>query len=137
MNVAEELECDANAIAGKTQRFWGTTQIVWDSGAGHNICAMQHVLDYTLSPSDHPGFSGPSGKTIKVDGRTHVKSTGNTLGTTAEASFIVANQVTRPILSGGEVNDQCNITISSTGDTFVVDKSVTREACEALMFHAK
>ncbi len=59
------------------------------------------------------------------------------LGTTAKAAFIVANKVTRPILSGGDINDQGNITISGSKGAFVVSEDVARETCEALMPHAK
>ncbi len=93
--------------------------------------------DHKLEKSDHPGFTGPSGETIRVDGRARVQFTDEALGSTAEASFIVANTVTRPILSGGDVNDQGNITISSAKGAFVVSEDVARETCEALMPHAK
>ncbi len=72
-----------------------------------------------------------------MDGRTQVQFTDEALGTTAEASFIVANKVTRPILSGGDINDQGNIMISSTNGAFVVSKDVARATCESLMPHAK
>ena len=75
--------------------------MIWDSGAGRNICNGKCVPEYKLATSDHLGFSGPSGETIKVDGKTRVGFTDEILGTTAEATFIVANKVTRPILSGG------------------------------------
>ena len=63
--------------------------------------------------------------------------TDENLGTTAEATFIVADKVTRPILSGGEINDRGNITISSANGAFVVSEETAREACKALMPHAK
>ena len=72
-----------------------------------------------------------------MDGRTRVHFTDEALGTTAEASFIVANKVTRPILSGGDINGQGNITISSAKGAFVVSKDVARTTCKALMPHAK
>ncbi len=108
---------------------------IW--GAGRNICARKHVPHHKLEQSDHPGFSGPSGETIKVDGKAHVEFTDEILNSVAEATFIVANQVTRPILSGGGINDKGNITTSSTRGAFVVEELVAREACEALMQHAK
>ncbi len=111
--------------------------MIWDSGAGRHICARKHVPGYKLEKSDHPGFSGPSGETIKVDGKTRVNFTDETLGTAAAAAFIVADRVTRPILSGGDLNDQGNITISSARGAFVVDEELARSACGALMPHAK
>ena len=111
--------------------------MIWDSGAARSICAKKHVPDYTLDAGDHPGFSGPSGETIRVDGKTRVGFTDEALGSTAEATFIVANNVARPILSGGEVNDKDNITISGARGAFVVSEDVARQACEALMPHAK
>ena len=111
--------------------------MIWDSGAGRHICANKHVPGYTLEDSDHPGFTGPSGETIKVDGNTRVQFTDEALGSVAEVTFIVADKVTRPILSGGDLNDQGNITISSAKGAFVVDEEVARQACEALMPHAK
>ena len=83
------------------------------------------------------GFQDHHGETIKVDGRARVQFTDDTLGTTAEATFIVANKVTRPILSGGDLNDQGNITISSARGAFVVSEDFARETCMALMPHAK
>ncbi len=136
-NVAEEIVDDANAVSGELMKFGGSSSMIWDSGAGRNICNQKHVPDYQLEKSDHPGFTGPSGETIKVDGRTRVHFTNEALGSTAEASFIVANKVTRPILSGGDINDQGNITISSAKGAFVVSEDVARESCEALMPHAK
>ena len=135
-NVMEEIECDTNN-AGQCRDFGGENKMIWDSGAGRNICARKHVPDYSLSKSDHPGFTGPSGENIKVDGRARVSFSDETLGTTAEADFIVANRVTRPILSGDDHNNQDNITISSAKCAFVVDESLARATCEALMPHAK
>jgi len=135
-NSIEEIEVDTNTISG-AQRFGGPTKLIWDSGAGRNICNQSHVPDYKLEKSDHPGFSGPSGETIKVDGRARVRFTDDTLGSMAEATFIVANKVTRPILSGGDLNDQCNITISIARGAFVVSEDIARETCMALMPHAK
>ncbi len=51
--------------------------------------------------------------------------------------FIVANKVSRPILSGGDINDQGNITMPSSRGAFVVSEDVAREACTALLPHAK
>ncbi len=111
--------------------------MIWDSGAGRSICNHSHCPDYQLSQSDHPGFTGPSGEHIKVNGRTRVRFSDEILGTTAEAPFIVSNNVMRPILSGGDINDQGNITISSARGAFVVSEDVARETCMALMPHAK
>ena len=97
---------------------------------------MSHVPDHELEKSDHPGFSGPSGETIKVRGKTQVAFTDEVVNTTAEATFIVADKVTRPILSGGDLNDKGCITISSARGAFVVKEELAREACEALMPHA-
>ena len=72
-----------------------------------------------------------------MHGKTKVHFTDETLNTTADATFIVANRVTRPILSGNELNDLGHITISSSRGAFVVDEEVARTACEALMPHAK
>ena len=77
------------------------------------------------------------GETIKVHGKTKVTFTDEILNTTADSTFIVANKVTRPILSGGELNDSGCITISSSRGAFVVEEGVAREACEALMPYAK
>ena len=118
-------------------KFGGSTKPIWDSGAGRNILNPSHAPNYALSASDHPGFSGPSGETIKVSGNTRVQFTDETLNSTAEATFIVADKVTRPILSGGDLNDQSDITISSARGAFVVSEEVAREACVALMPHAK
>ncbi len=136
-NLAEELQQDTNAVDGQSAKFGGDDSLIWDSGAGRSICNKKHVPNYELSHSDHPGFSGPSGERIKVNGRTRVHFTDENLGTTAEARFIVADKVTRPILSGGEINDCGNITISSAKGAFVVSEETAREACEALMPHAK
>ena len=136
-NVAEEIVDNANAMNDELKKFGGGTSMIWDSGAGRNICSKAHVPDYTLSHSDHPGFTGPSGENIKVNGRARVHFTDEVLGCTADAAFIVANKVTRPILSGGDINDQGNITISGSKGAFVVSEDVAREACEALMPHAK
>ena len=135
MNAVEELSCDTNVVGGT--QFGGATTMIWDSGAGRHICARKHVPGYTLEDSDHPGFSGPSGETIKVDGKSRVQFTDETLGTVGEVTFIVADKVTRPILSGGDLNDQGNITISSARGAFVIDEEIAREACVALMPHAK
>ena len=70
-------------------------------------------------------------------GKTRVWFTDETLNSTAAATFIVADKVTRPILIGGDLNDQGNITISSARGAFVVSEEVAREACVALMPHAK
>ena len=94
-------------------RFGGSSSLIWDTGAGRNICAHRHLPNYKLEHTDHPGFNGPSGETIKVKGNTRVAFSDDVLKTNAEATFIVADTVTRPILSGGDVNDQGNITISS------------------------
>ena len=126
-NVAEEIIEDAQT----TSKFGGSTTLIWDSGAGRHICAKKHVPDHKLEDSDHPGFNGPSGETIKVDGKTRVWFTDDIVGGVAEATFIVANHVARPILSGGSLNDQGNITISSARGAFVVEESIAREACEA------
>ena len=136
-NVAEEIVDDANAVSGELNKFGGGTSMIWDSGAGRNICNEGNIPDYKFDKIDHPGFTGPSGETIKVNGRARVHFTDEVLGTTAEASFIVANKVTRPILSGGDINDQGNITISGSKGAFVVSEDVARETCEALMPHAK
>ena len=72
-----------------------------------------------------------------MDGKTRVNFTDEALGSTADATFIVANKVARPILSGGEVNDKGNITISGARGAFVVSEDVARQACEALMPYAK
>ena len=53
----------------------GAAVMIWDSGAGRSIRAHRHVPEHKLDHSDHPGFSGPSGETIKVDGRTKVDFT--------------------------------------------------------------
>ena len=82
-------------------------------------------------------YTTPSGETIKVRGKTRVHFTDEGLNTTLDAAFIVADKVTRPILSGGDINDQGNITISSARGAFVVSEEVAREACEALIPHAK
>ena len=134
-NAMEEITGDANTLGGAT--FGGAARMIWDSGAGRHICARKHVPGYTLDKSDHPGFSGPSGETIKVDGKTRVNFTDETLGTAVAATFIVADQVNRPILSGGDLNDQGYITISSARGAFVVEEKVAREVCEALIPHAK
>ena len=63
--------------------------------------------------------------------------TDESLGTEAAATFIVANKVTRPILSGGDLNNQGNITISSAKGAFVVDEEIARELCESLLPHSK
>jgi hypothetical protein len=136
MNVAEEIVGDANEVSGSV-KFGGNARPIWDSGAGRNICNSSHTPNYELSASDHPGFSGPSGETIKVRGKTRVHFTDEGLNTTLDAAFIVADKVTRPILSGGDINDQGNITISSARGAFVVSEEVAREACEALIPHAK
>ncbi len=134
-NVAEEIQQDANAV--QVDKFGGDHSLIWDSGAGRSLCNKKHVPNYQLSHSDRPGFSGPSGETIKVSGRMRVHFTDENLGTTTEATFIVADKVTRPILSGGEINDCGNITISSARGAFVVSEEDAREACEALMPRAK
>ena len=121
-NVAEEIQQDANAVNGQAENFGGDTSLIWDSGAGRSICNKKHVPNYELEKSDHPGFSGPSGETIKVSGKTRVHFTDEHLGTTVEATFIVADKVTRPIMSGGEINKQGNIAISSAKGAFVVNK---------------
>ena len=71
-----------------------------------------------------------------MDGKCKVRFSDEFAGTMAETTFIVA-PVTRPLLSGGDINDKGNITISSAKGAFVVDEAVAREACEALMPHAK
>jgi hypothetical protein len=134
-NAMEEITGDANAA--RETRFGGGSSMIWDSGAGRHICAKKHVPGYQLENSDHPGFTGPSGEAIKVDGNTRVQFTDEALGKVAEATFIVADKVTRPILSGGDLNDQGNITISSAKGAFVVDEQIARESCLALMQHAK
>ena len=134
--VAEELEDNTNTV-GQLPKFGGSNKPIWDSGAGRSICCKPHCPDYKLEASDHPGFAGPSGETIKVEGKTRVHFTDDTLNTTAEATFIVANKLTRPILSGGDLNDHGNVTISSSRGAFVVSEELARDACEALMPHAK
>ena len=89
------------------------------------MCAHKHVPGYKLESSDHPGFSGPSGETIKVDGKARVRFSDELAGTMAEATFIVA-PVTRPIMSGGDINDKGYITISSAKGALVVDESIAR-----------
>jgi hypothetical protein len=134
LQVAEELTGDAHKVS--SNRFGGASGMIWDSGAGRHICAKKHVPGYKLEKSDHPGFAGPSGETIKVDGKTRVRFSDEVANTVAEATFIVA-PVTRPILSGGDLNDQGNITISSAKGAFVVAEDVARKLCEELMPHAK
>jgi hypothetical protein len=136
MNAMEEIIGDTNTLGGDS-KFGGDTEMIWDSGAGRHLCAHKHVPGYQLEKSDHPGFSGPSGETIKVKGKANVQFTDEALGTVGEATFIIADKVTRPILSGGDLNDQGNITISSARGAFVVDEATAREACVALMPHAK
>jgi hypothetical protein len=130
----EEITTETNEV--NANQFGGSTTLIWDSGAGRNICNRKHVPGYTLEKSDHPGFAGPSGETIKVDGKARVRFSDELAGSMVEATFIVA-PVTRPIMSGGDINDKGHITISSAKGAFVVDESIARGVCEGLMPHAK
>ena len=68
-NAFEELTVDTNTVSGGLQKFGGSTALIWESGAGRNICARVHVPEYTLTASDHPGFSGPRGRPLRsMDG---------------------------------------------------------------------
>jgi hypothetical protein len=96
--VAEEVTGDANEVNGS--KFGGSTNMIWDSGAGRSILNNNNIPGYKLEDSDHPGFAGPSGETIKVDGKCKVRFSDELAGTMAETTFIVA-PVTRPLLSGG------------------------------------
>ncbi len=136
-NVAEEIVDSTNTVGRGPNKFGGNNSMIWDSGAGRSIVNESHVPEYQLEKNDHPGFTGPSGETIKVNGRTRVHISDEILGKEAEMPFIVANKVTRPILSGGDINDRGNITISSSRGAFVVSEDVGREVCAALMPHAK
>ncbi len=76
----EEVVVTTNATAG-AERFGRRARPIYDSGAGRSTCNEEDLPAYTLAHTDHPGFNGPSGESIKVRGKARVAFADRAIGT--------------------------------------------------------
>ncbi len=124
-----------NAVSKNT--FGARAPALLDSGACTHACDTRDAPEATMQATTHPGFRAANGSSIPAKGKIEVCYTDNQIGKNAVSTFIVGENISRPLMSTGEICDKGNLAIYSNKGAIIVDEKDARYLVAPLIAKAK